>query len=176
MNQKVPQMNKLGIDKSKPNFIIVFILVIVVAIEIGLINTQENNQVNEVWKSLDALILVVAWFALLTTPLVEFLRNIYTLITWMIICLLWYIYKEKQDFLSAILPFFVLLYSQISRLLFRSIMGYHPIHLLFNQFAVHRYSKLNKRKSTKIDFWYSVIYSLVGIFSSTIAGIVNLKK
>jgi len=161
MNQKEKLISNYGIDIGKPNLMVFFILIIIVAIEIGLVYSKQKNI--GIWESLDAIIFVFAWFSLLTTPIVEWLRNIYILIGWFLICIIWYFYKVDQDFLTAILPFSVLIYSQISRLLFKSIMGYHPIHLLFHQYAIHRYSKFNNRKSTKVDYLYSMIYSVTGL-------------
>ena len=176
MNTSDRLINKFGFDLNKPSLIAISILIIILAIEIGLLINQKEIQDIEIWKNLDTFVFVFAWFGLLTTPIVEWLRNVYVFIVWLLICTLWYFYKVEQDFLSAILPFSVLIYSQICRLVFKSIMGYHPIHLLFNQFAVHRYSKLNKRKSTKNDHRYSMLYSVVGIVLTIIVGIINLKK
>jgi hypothetical protein len=176
MNRKDRFINKFGLDIKRPKFLVISLLIIILSIEIGLLNNKQEIQDHEVWKNLDALVFVFAWFALLTTPLVEWLRNIYVLVGWLLICMLWYVYKVDQDFLTAVVPFSVLIYSQISRLIFKSIMGYHPIHLLFNQFAVHRYSQFNKRKSTKIDYRYSMIYSVVGMVLSIVIGIITIKK
>lgn len=168
MNSSDRLINKLGFDLNKPGLIAISILIIILAIEIGLLMNQQEIQDIEIWKNLDAFVFVFTWFGLLTTPIVEWLRNVYVFIVWLLICILWYFYKVEQDFLTAILPFSVLIYSQICRLVFKSIMGYHPIHLFFNRFAVHRYSKLNKRKSTKTDHRYSMIYAVVGIVLSII--------
>lgn len=176
MNTGDRLINKFGFDLNKPSLIALSILIIIVAIEIGLLINQQEIQDIEIWKNLDAFVFVFAWFGLLTTPIVEWLRNIYVFIGWLLICFLWFFYKVEQDFLSAILPFSVLIYALICRLIFKTIMGYHPIHLLFNESAVHRYSKLNKRKSTKIDYRYSMLYSVVGLVLTIIVGIINLKK
>lgn len=176
MNLKDQITNRFGFDFSKPNIFVILTLIIVVLIEIGLFYNKQEIQNIEILKNLDAYLFVFAWFSLLTTPLVEWLRNIYVFLGWTLICILWFLFKSSQDFLTAILPFCVLIYSQISRIIFKFITGYHPIHLLFNQYAVHRYSLLNKRKSTKIDYRYSMIYSVVGIILSLVVGIIYVKK
>lgn len=166
----------LGFVTSKPNLISIIILPLCLIIEIILIFNTQQFQEKDVLKNLDALFFVFAWFSLLTTPLVEWLRNIYVLIGWFGICIIWFYYKVEQDMLTAFLPLGVLVYSQISRLIFRRIMGYHPIHLIFNQYASHRYSAINKRKSTKIDYRYSMIYSFTGLVLTILIGIINIKK
>jgi hypothetical protein len=175
MNLKASLSTKHGIDLNKPNFLVSLTLIIILVIETVLIFKKGENLRNELWKSFDAIIFVFAYFVLLTTPIVEWLRNIYALFGWLLICVLWYLYKVEQDFLTAILPFSVLIYSQVSRLLFKSIMGYHPIHLLFYRRPVHRYSKLNNRKSTKTDYWYSIIYFVVGLVLTMFVFVI-LKK
>jgi hypothetical protein len=169
-------LDKLGIDVNKPNFIVLIILTIVVAIEVFLICNNDKTHDDQEWQNLDGYVFVFTWFGLLTTPIVEWLRNIYVFIGWIFVCSLWLLYKVDEDFLSAILPLSVLVYSQISRLIFKSLMGYHPIHLLFHQYPVHRYSKLNKRKSTIIDYKYSMLYSIVGLVVSIVVGIYYVKK
>lgn len=169
-------LNSYGIETSKPKLIVIIVLSLCLFIELILIVKKEQFQEISALKNMDALFFVFAWFVLLVTPLVEWLRNIYILNGWLVICLIWYYYKEQHDMLTAIIPLCVLIYSQISRLIFKMIMGYHPIHLIFSQHAVHRYSKMNKRKSTKIDYRYSLIYSYVGLILSIVIGIINTKK
>lgn len=166
----------LGFVMSKPNLISVIVLSLCLFIEFMLIFKKQQFQEKDVLKNLDALFFVFAWFSLLTTPLVEWLRNIYVLTGWFGICIIWFYYKVELDMLTAFLPLGVLVYSQISRLIFRRIMGYHPIHLIFNQYASHRYSAINKRKSTKIDYRYSMIYSITGLVLTILIGMINIKK
>ncbi len=161
---------------SKPNLISVIILSLCLLIELILIFKKQQFQEKYTLKNLEALFFVFAWFTLLTTPLVEWLRNIYVLIGWFGICIIWFFYKVENDLLTAFLPLSVLVYSQICRLIFRRIMGYHPIHLIFNQYASHRYSAINKRKSTKIDYRYSMIYSVTGLVLTILIVIIIIEK
>jgi hypothetical protein len=176
MKKSEKKIFDLGFVMSKPNLISVIILSLCLFIELMLIFIKQPFQEKYALKNLDALFFVFAWFSLLTTPLVEWLRNIYVLIGWFCICIIWFYYKVEQDMLATFLPLGVLVYSQISRLIFRRIMGYHPIHLIFNQYASHRYSAINKRKSTKIDYRYSMIYSVMGLVLTILIGIINIKK
>jgi hypothetical protein len=172
MKSKDKKTYKFGFELNKPKIEVIIILGFLLSIMIGLLVQKSEN---EIWKNLGGLYLVFSWFSLLTTPLVEWLRNIYVLIIWTLICLLYFFYKIEHDFLSAILPIGVLIYSQICRYIFKIIFGYYPIHLMFNQNAYHRYSEINKRKSTKIDYRYSIIYSVFGIVLSIIIGTIKIK-
>jgi hypothetical protein len=156
---------KYGFELNKPKIQVSIILIFLFIIVLGLLIQKKGN---EIWKNLDRFFLVFSWFSLLTTPLVEWLRNIYVLIIWTLICLLYLFYKIEYDFLTSILPICILIYSQICRITFKTIFGYFPIHLLFNHNAQHRYSEINNRKSKKIDYRYSMIYSIVGIILSII--------
>lgn len=166
----------LGFEFNLPNPLIIFGLLIILVGAIGLVYEQINHIQNGVFKTFDFIIFILTWYALLTTPLADLIRNIYVLTVWIVICAFYCYYKLEQDVFTALVPFGVLIYSQICRFVFKYLMGYYPIHLLFDNLPFHRYSKINNRKSTKIDFWYTCIYAIVGILLTIIFGIMNLKK
>lgn len=168
--------SRFGFDFNLPNPLIILGLTVVLIGAIGLVYEQINQIQNGLFKTFDVIIFMLTWYALLTTPLADLIRNIYVLIAWIAICSLYCFYKLDKDVFTALVPFGVLIYSQICRFSFKYIMGYYPIHLLFDNLPFHRFSKINNRKSTKIDFWYTCIYAFVGILLTVIFGIMNLKK
>jgi hypothetical protein len=171
---KNKKIYKFGFELNRPKNEVFIVLGILLTIMIALF-VQKNQIQSEISKKISAILSVFSWFSILTTPLVEYLRNIYVMIIWTIICFLYLFYKVDEDILTAILPTCVLIYSQISRYLFKGIFGYYPIHLTFNQYAVHRYSEINGRKSSKIDYRYSLIYTITGILLLIICVIIKLK-
>jgi len=166
----------LGFEFNLPNPLIIFGLLIILIGAIGLVYEQINQIQNGIFKTFDVIIFLLTWYALLTTPLADIIRNIYVFIAWIVICSLYCFYKLEKDVFTALVPFGVLIYSQICRFTFKYFMGYYPIHLLFDNLPFHRYSKINSRKSTKIYFLYTFIYDFVGILLTVIFGIMNLKK
>ncbi len=175
MSRRKDVINKYGLDLNRPNPRVIILLLLFLLSVLFLIYNKDQFDYLGIWKNLDTILFLIGWFGLLTTPLVDWLRNTYVFIGWLLFCLLWFYYKSDMDFFTAILPLCVLFYSQVSRLIFRWQMGYHPVHLFFNQYVSHRYSKLNKRNSTKIDFRYSVVYTVIGLLLSIVIGIINLK-
>jgi hypothetical protein len=175
MIQKIEMSNKYGILYKKPNileFVSVFFFLMSI---ISLIFLKNHFEESEVLKKIEAYLFIFAWFILLITPIVERLRNIYILISWFIFCLLWFFYKFEFDFITAILPIIVLFYSQLSRFVFKKIFGYFPIHMIYNQWATVKYSKIENRKSTRIDYLYSVIYTVLGLILTISITLLNGK-
>ena len=166
----------LGFEFNLPNPLIILGLLVVLVGEIGLVYEKIYQIQDGLFQSFDVMIFLLTWYALLTTPLADLIRNIYVLFAWIVICTLYCLYKFDKDVFTAIVPFGVLFYSQICRFTFKCVMGYYPIHLLFDNLPFHRFSKINNRKSTKVDFWYSSIYAFVGILLTVIFGMMNLKK
>lgn len=158
----------LGFEFNIPNPLIILSLLVILVGELGLIYEKFNQIQNGLFQSFDVLIFLLTWYALLTTPIADLIRNIYVLFAWIAICTLYCFYKFDKDVFTAIVPFGVLIYSQICRFTFKYVMGYYPIHLLVDNLPFHRFSKINNRKSTKVDFWYSIIYAVVGIFLTII--------
>lgn len=160
---------KFGVYKSKPSKVVTLVLTLLVILEVGLIWSTTKSSKIELWNYVDGIVFVFIWIIPLTTPVVSQLRNVFVLLSWILICGLWFAYKVEQDILTAIAPFTVLIYSQLSRLLFRYTIGYHPIHLYFLHSAIHRYSEIDMRKSTKVDYRYSVTYYIIALILIVIA-------
>lgn len=136
---------------------------------------KNHFEESQILKKIETYLFFFAWFILLITPIVERLRNIYVLICWFIFCLLWFFYKFEFDFITAILPIVVLFYSQLSRFVFKQIFGYFPIHMIYNQWATVKYSKIENRKSTRIDYLYSVIYTVLALILTISITLLNGK-
>jgi hypothetical protein len=168
-------MNKFGFFLKTPNLFEFLILSMFIFIELILLNIK-YYQVDSIGgiKNIEVCLFIALWFIPIATPLVERLRNLSVLIIWCVICVIWIIYTN--NFVMAWLPLFVLIYSQISRLIFRAIFGYNPIQLLATtNHLFQRYSKIEKRESTKLDFQYSIIYSVTGILLSILFAYPNFR-
>lgn len=165
----------LGFDTQKPSVLIVVILLIILAFIGFLMYNKSHFNEFGVFKNIDLIFYWMISFFLLTSPLVDWMRNLTIFISSLFFSGLMFYNKYESDFFTAILPFYVLIYSLISRLIFRWIMGYHPITLLYRG-HLKRQSHFENRNSNKTDFIYSKIYSIVGLLLMCVLGLIHLKK
>lgn len=165
----------LGFDTQKPSVLIVVILLIILLF-IGFLmyNKSHFSEFGDL-KKIDGIFYLMISFFLLTTPLVDWMRNLTIFVSSLFFSGLMFYNKYEMDWFLAILPFYVLIYSLISRLIFRWFMGYHPITLLYRG-HIERQSHFENRKSNKTDFIYSKIYSIVGVLLMIVLGMIHLKK
>jgi hypothetical protein len=164
----------LGFDTRKPSVLIVVILLIILAFIVFLMYHKKHFDEFGDLKNIDGIFYLMISFFLLTTPLVDWMRNLTIFISSLFFSGLMFYNKYEMDWFMAILPFFVLIYSLISRLIFRWIIGYHPITLLYRG-HLKRKSHFENRKSNKADFIYSKIYFIVGVLLMCLFRMIYLK-
>lgn len=171
-------MNKkdfLGFDTRKPSALIVVILLLILAFIVFLMYHKKHFDEFGDLKNIDGIFYWIISFFLLSSPLVDWMRNLTIFISSLFFSGLMFYNKYEMDWFMAILPFYVLIYSFISRLIFRWIIGYHPITLLYRG-HLKRKSHFENRKSNKADFIYSKIYFIVGVLLMLVLGVIHLKK
>lgn len=161
-------MRKLGFYIKQPTIVEYCSLIIIFSIEILLFNYRKQESSYESIKILGGVIFMILWWITISTPLSERLRNIYVIAIWLIICVVWLEIKEGP---TSILPLFVLIYSQVCRLIFKTIYKYEPIPLLAHWYPIHRFSAIEKRQSDKKDFYFSFICFIIGGSLSVLIGI-----
>lgn len=116
----------------------------------------------EIINIMGSIIFIALWWVPISTPLSEKFRNIYFSLFWLVTCASYLIVQE--DFTSSILPVLIFIFLQITRFVFKWIYKKEPIPLLITKFINHRYSKIENRKSDRIDFGYSLIVFTIGGF------------
>ncbi|POY39853.1 hypothetical protein C3L50_08460 [Flavobacterium alvei] len=112
----------------------------------------------------ESLTFVLIWWLPLTIGIANLYRNIYFSLFWLLICMVWFILKE--DFITSILPLTILIYLHLVRLFFRYIFKYEPVFLMVSKFSYTRYSKIERRESTKTDFIFTMLTFLFGAIIS----------
>lgn len=165
----------LGFDTGKPSALIVVILLLILAFIVFLMYHKKHFDEFGDLKKIDGIFYLMISFFLLSSPLVDWMRNLTIFISSLFFSGLMFYNKYEMDWFMAILPFYVLIYSLISRLIFRWMMGYHPITLLYRG-HLKRKSHFENRKSNKADFIYSKIYFIVGALMMIVIGMIHYKK
>jgi hypothetical protein len=176
---KLKKQNKikdfLGFDTRKPSVLIVVTLLLILALIVFLMYHKKHFSEFGDLKNIDGIFYLMISFFLLTTPLVDWMRNLTIFVSSLFFSGLMFYNKYEMDWFMAILPFYVLIYSLISRLIFRWIMGFHPITLLYKG-HIERKSFFENRNSNKTDFIYSKMYLIVGFLLMCVLGMIHLKK
>ncbi|MFP3592011.1 hypothetical protein SB689_08620 [Chryseobacterium sp. SIMBA_038] len=137
-------------------------LSLILLIEIIIYSLKFNQIHLEIIKIMGSIIFIALWWVPISTPLSEKFRNIYFSLFWLVTCISYLIVQE--DFTSSILPFLIFIFLQITRFVFKWIYKKEPIPLLITKSINHRYSKIENRKSDRIDFGYSLIVFTIGAF------------
>ena len=120
--------------------------------------------------NLESVTFVTIWWLPLAAGLSNLFRNIYFGVSWLLICIIWFLIKE--DLISAVLPIIIFFYIQFARLIFKSIFKYEPVFLIPSKFRYSKYSKIEKRKTNTADFVFTMLTFIVGgIMSILIANI-----
>jgi len=150
--------NWFGIVFNKPDFRLVIPLLILIGL--NLFESTLSNFLNQNIKGLTFIFLLLITFS---SGILELLKNVYVFFIWFLLSLIWFYKNLEVNFYTAIIPLSLLFYSQMIRIIFRIIFNKIPIHLTINKFTKNKYSELEKRFSDKKDFYYSVLYSILGI-------------
>ncbi|WP_353147725.1 hypothetical protein [Chryseobacterium sp.] len=163
---------KFGFFLKSLNLYEIVSLSLIVLVEILIYYLKINQILLEAQKIISSIILIILWWVPISTPLSEKFRNIYFSLLWLIICTLWLIIQE--DFITSILPILIFIFIQIIRSAFKWIYKIEPIPLIISKSAIHRYSKVENRKSNLNDFGYSLtVFFICAFLSIVISKLIN---
>lgn len=152
-------MRKLGFYRDKLTLIeIIGSLTLLSFWSISFFYNPDNFE-NEFTKIINTVLFMFLWWIPLSTPISEKFRNIYVFVIWIIICVL---FTQIMEYPSSILPIIILIYVHICRLIFKVIFKIEPIPLLAYWYPIERFSKIEKRKSNKRDFYFTFIVFIIG--------------
>lgn len=112
------------------------------------------------FKVFDSMIFVLIGWAPLVFGFANYFRNIYFTILWVLMCVAWI--NLKDDFVTSILPLFIVAYLISARFIFKYIFNYEPIFMLVGRNIHHHYNKLENRDSNKRDFIFSMLTFIAG--------------
>jgi hypothetical protein len=152
--------NFFDIRFSKPNKLLLMLISSLVILNLYKINEPISLSLD---KNIDAITFVFLLLITFSSPILDLLKNVFILTIWFSLCFIWYYDKSKSDFSTAILPISMLAYSQLTRIIFTISFGYQPIHLIINKYTKNKFSKSENRLSNSKDFYYSIIYSILGV-------------
>lgn len=158
---------KFGFYKAKISTLKIIFLLIFILIEVSLIYLKQQNMDNESSiRIIKIIMFIFIWWFPLVTGISNSFRNIYFSLIWLLICLTWI--KVSPNFENSILPLLTYIWVNFARVIFRYFFKYEPIFMLIKNFPHHTYNKIEKRKSEKYDFIFSLIVFIVGVILSII--------
>jgi hypothetical protein len=104
--------------------------------------------------------IVVLWWLPLISGMANMFRNLYFSLFWLIVCFLWsFVYFTP---VSNIFPLITFGFIHIARIIFKFIFQKEPIFLVVSRFELHNFDKIERRKSNRTDFIFSMITFILG--------------
>lgn len=123
------------------------------------INENRNSPI-------EGIVFVILWWIPLISGFANLFRNIYISITWLILCVMWFLIHP--DFITSMLPFIVFVFVHIARLVFKTVLKREPIFIMVDKIIYHSWDAVENRESNNRDFIFSLITMIIGAFGSII--------
>ena len=153
---------KFGFYTERLSSLKMTLLFTLIIIEIILIFLKQRNIETETVKIIRTIIFMLIWWVPLGSGIANNFRNIYFNFVWLLICLFWV--KIPSDFAMFFLPILIYIWMNLTRILFKYFFKYEPIFMLMSDLPPHyEFNKLEKRKSNKTDFIFSLSVFLIGL-------------
>lgn len=162
---------KFGFYKQKLSILNILLLSVIILIECTLLYLKFNKAENETAKTAGIIIFVTIWWLPLGFGFANHYRNIYFNLIWLLICIIWL--NIHTDWVTSILPLYIFLYLNFTRLLFKYIFKYEPIFILVSKFPHYSYNRIESREPNIKDYVFSLLVLIIGAISSILISIMK---